>query len=163
SSTPQADGAPLLAGLPFGPGASDDNVPWAAREALLLEKYSDSLAAGGGPIELTRDDLRRFTGEGHPALPDAMFVMATILAESVEACRKGDFQLRVSSAFGPSGARMFGRFCHLSVELTQAVEAHLRAEEAHRPDAVFAEVVHLPNGRVGNILFRPLLRRHEIP
>jgi hypothetical protein len=38
-----------------------------------------------------------------------------------------------------------------------------RAEEALDPEAVFAEVVHLPQGRLGNVLFRPVLRDYEIP
>ncbi|MFI5301051.1 MAG: thiopeptide-type bacteriocin biosynthesis protein, partial [Polyangiales bacterium] len=43
------------------------------------------------------------------------------------------------------------------------VEAHHRAEEERTPDAIFAEVVHLPEGRVGNVLLRPTLRGYEIP
>jgi thiopeptide-type bacteriocin biosynthesis protein len=42
------------------------------------------------------------------------------------------------------------------------VRRHLRGEEAARPDAVFAEIVHLNEGRIGNILCRPVLRDHEI-
>ena len=50
------------------------------------------------------------------------------------------------------------------VVLRQHVEGHLRAEEALQPDAVFAEVVHLPeNGRTGNVILRPALRAYEIP
>jgi thiopeptide-type bacteriocin biosynthesis protein len=67
------------------------------------------------------------------------------------------------SASGPSGARLLGRFCHADGELRRLVRAHLAAEEAVHPDRVFAEVVHLPEGRVGNILCRPVLRGYEIP
>jgi len=67
------------------------------------------------------------------------------------------------SASGPSGARLLGRFCHADDELRRLVRAHLAAEEAVHPDRVFAEVVHLPEGRVGNILCRPVLRSYEIP
>src|SRR5262249_2895550 len=63
----------------------------------------------------------------------------------------------------PSGATLLGRFCHADPELQREVEAHVRAEEALRPDALFAEIVHLPEGRVGNVLCRPVLREYEIP
>ena len=42
------------------------------------------------------------------------------------------------------------------------VRAHLRAEEALRPGVAFAEVAHLNEGRIGNILCRPVLRDHEV-
>ena len=42
------------------------------------------------------------------------------------------------------------------------MRAHLRAEEAHAPGVVFAELVHLPEGRIGNILARPVLRDYEL-
>jgi thiopeptide-type bacteriocin biosynthesis protein len=67
------------------------------------------------------------------------------------------------SASGPSGARLLGRFCHADDELRRLVRAHLAAEEAVHQDRVFAEIVHLPEGRVGNILCRPVLRGYEIP
>ena len=43
------------------------------------------------------------------------------------------------------------------------VEQHLRAEESLRPDTIYAEIVHFPEGRIGNVLLRPLLREYEIP
>ena len=32
-----------------------------------------------------------------------------------------------------------------------------------RPDAIFAELVHLPEDRLGNIVFRPAFRAHDLP
>ena len=48
-------------------------------------------------------------------------------------------------------------------DLIRRVREHLRGEEAHKPDVAFAEIVHLPEGRLGNVILRPVLRGHEIP
>src|SRR5262249_56388228 len=68
----------------------------------------------------------------------------------------------VEGPAGSSGGRRLGRFCLGAPRLQAAVETHLRAEEALQPEAVFAEIVHLPEGRIGNVLCRPVLRGHEI-
>lgn len=65
---------------------------------------------------------------------------------------------------GPSGANLLARFRHADQRLAECVQAHVQAEEAlPSGGAVFAEIVHLPEGRVGNVLCRPVLRRYEIP
>src|SRR5712691_5115084 len=89
--------------------------------------------------------------------------MVTIAASSETTLEKGEFLVEMDGVMGPSGAIMFGRFCHADSTLQCFVEEELRAEEALYPDAVFAEIVHLPQGRLGNILSRPILREYEIP
>jgi thiopeptide-type bacteriocin biosynthesis protein len=89
--------------------------------------------------------------------------MCSLAAESDEALDRGEFKLLFRGAHGPSGARLLGRFCHADDELRSLTEQHLRAEESHSPDAIYAEVVHLPEGRLGNILSRPVMRDYEIP
>jgi thiopeptide-type bacteriocin biosynthesis protein len=89
--------------------------------------------------------------------------MATIAAASPDAVEHGDYRVHLHFASGPSGARMLGRFCHADAAIREGVEQHLAAEEALRPGALFAEIVHLPAGRIGNILARPVLRKYEIP
>ena len=89
-------------------------------------------------------------------------VMAVLGAASPAALADGKLAILMESGGGPSGANLSGRFCHASAELHEAVLEHLRAEEALAPNAVFAEIVHLNQGRIGNILCRPVLRDHEI-
>jgi thiopeptide-type bacteriocin biosynthesis protein len=96
-------------------------------------------------------------------LPDAFAVTAIVAAADETAVARGDFRVVLEGATGPSGARLLGRFCHADETLRQEVEDHLRTEESLRPDAVFAEIVHLPQGRIGNVLARPILRAYEIP
>lgn len=64
--------------------------------------------------------------------------------------------------YGPSSANLLGRFCHLSAELQQRVKHHLDQEESHSPEVIFAEVLHMPEGRPGNVIARPALRAYEL-
>ncbi len=85
-----------------------------------------------------------------------------LAATAVLARTSAGVRVVLTGANGPSGARLMGRFCHADRRLEGHVRAHLRAEEALDPDAVHAEIVHLPSGRMVNILARPALRDHEI-
>ena len=158
-----AEAAPLLAGLAFRERLERGTVPWSAREAALLRALAEALREGRSEVELTEELVERLGGAEPPPLPDAFHVMASLAAGSAEALERGDFRLELSHAAGPSGARLLGRFCHADPAIEAGVTDHLAAEEALAPDALFAEVVHLPAGRIGNILARPVLRGHEVP
>jgi thiopeptide-type bacteriocin biosynthesis protein len=163
SNAPSAEASPLLAGLAFPPPPGDEKTPWGQRHLYLLRKLDEAWTEGRTVIEIETDKIAKFAARDPLPLPDAFSAMAVLAAPSPEAVDAGDFQVLLSGFSGPSGARLLGRFCHLDPDLQAWVEAHLREEESHKPDAVYAEVVHLPQGRIGNILFRPVLREHEIP
>jgi thiopeptide-type bacteriocin biosynthesis protein len=162
SSSPTAEAAPLLAGLPLRPD-QDRSAPWSRRDTFLLDKLAQALATGSREITVEASEAATVRGDGIPPLPGAFDVLASVVAEGEQAMEHGDFQVVLHAASGPSGARLFGRFLHADDELHRFVRRHLAAEEALRPERVFAEVVHLPEGRVGNILCRPVLRGYEIP
>ncbi len=156
-----ADASPLLRDLTF-PSAAEETVPWTNRDTILLGKLSDALANGRQEIRLESADLDALAAKEPLPLPKAFAVVATVAASDDVALARGTFLVRVDSVDGPSGAKLLGRFCHADGALREHVERHLRAEEALEPEAVFAEIVHLPEGRLGNILFRPVLRTFEI-
>jgi thiopeptide-type bacteriocin biosynthesis protein len=162
SGSPLAEAAPLLAGLPFRAG-DREAMPWTGRDALLLGKLAHALAEGAGEIALEASDLEALASQQHRPLPDAFYVVATVAAESDRAIAQGAFRVLLQYVDGPPGALMLGRFCHADQTLHEFVRAHLRAEEARRPEQLFAEIVHLPDGRTGNVLCRPVLREYEIP
>jgi hypothetical protein len=156
------DTSPLLQGLDF-PSPPDEMIPWGSRESLLLRKPSEALSHGGKEIVLRPADIEEMAAKAPLPLPGAFEVTATVTAPSESAVARGDFRILLRGTRGPSGARLLGRFCHGDATLRAHVEAHLRAEEALQPEALFAEIVHLPQGRLGNILLRPVLRDYEIP
>ncbi|MEO6725746.1 MAG: lantibiotic dehydratase [Blastocatellia bacterium] len=153
---------PLLRGLAL-PSKGEWQSAWQARDAFLLRKLSEALTTGATKIELREQDIEALRAKETLLFPDAINVMCRIAAESEEAIEQGNFHILIEGAGGPSGVTLLGRFCHADADLHREVEQHLRAEESLRPDAVFAELVHLPEGRIGNVLARPVLRGYEIP
>ena len=146
-----ADPAPLLEGVrPAPPPAGE--APRGRRERRLLELLQRAWATGASEITLTRDDVTALSNDDALPLPPALAATAVL----------GRTGVVLTGASGPSGARLLGRFCHADPELDRRVRDHLRAEEALDPDAVHAEIVHLPSGRMVNVLARPVLREHEI-
>ena len=154
-------GAPLLEGLAFPSLASVPGRLLTDRDLYLMKRL---LALNGAQVwDLEDRDLAALENPEPVRLPDAFSAVASLAATDAAAMAAGDFKVWMEHLHGPSGARLLGRFCHGDAELEAKVRAHLLAEEALRPELVFAEVVHQPDGRIGNILARPTLRKYEIP
>jgi thiopeptide-type bacteriocin biosynthesis protein len=148
---------PLLADVALGRAGTrtvserGDLAAW--RSELLLR----ARLAPDGVVTLTEAELARL---GEPGAPGPGFgVMATLLAPASTAEPLGVLQ-GLSSASSP--AHLSGRFCWLDEALAAGARADLEDQERRDPGRVYAEVVHAPEGRVGNVIARPRLRRTEI-
>ena len=153
SSSPAAEASPLIAGVPL-PGAPAHAVQWEPVHSLLLAKVHEAQQKGEREIRLDERELEDAGIQAALPLPASLAVMGVVL---------GPGRVELTGAVGPSGARLLGRFCHADADLAAKVRELLRAEEAADPERVYAEIVHLPEGRVGNVTMRPPLRRYEIP
>ena len=164
-------------GLPFGQAGGDASelargldmaaapvktYRWGHREQYLFSRVQGTI--GGARIEMDLDDtdIRELTPEPQLPFPDAFEVTVVLVAESAMAIDRGDFRVMIRGWWGPSGARLLGRFCH-DPEMREHVCRHLRAEERLDQDAIFADVVFLPSPRMRTLVSRPVLRQHEIP
>lgn len=161
-SNPVDESAPLLEGIEL-PTEGEPPSRWTTRGTWLLARLVEAVREGRDEIRLADADLGELEEPERPPLPDAVEVMATIVAPSADAVDRGEFRVVVHGVNGAPGVRLLGRFCHADENLHALVARHLRQEEAQRPEAAFAEIVHLAEGRLGNILCRPVLRGHEIP
>ncbi len=155
SNRASPEDSPLLAGLGIGARALDEGTPLRERDIFLFGKAL-AAARSRAPWNLSDEDLTALKAERPTHMPSSFAVFAGLGKDA------GGLRMHLHSASGPSAANLLGRFCHGDPRLTHLVRDHLRKEEAFDADAIFAEIVHLPEGRVGNVLLRPLLRDYEI-
>ena len=160
---PHVPGSPLLAGLDIGAAGGRGNVAErdGARGALAA-RLLDLGAEIPANLELDDELLKRLAPAEGGTLPDALAIHFDLVANSEEAVCRGDYRILYHGGFGPSGARMLGRFSDLDPVLLAKVRGHLCEEEELAPGSVLAEIVHTPEGRVGNVVRRPHVREVEL-
>lgn len=156
------EASPLLRGLGLARPPASSGEMISDSQLFLLQKVVDCAREGKQQLQLQVADLPA-NEERYSSLPDALAVTVAIAAESTSSIEDGNFELHLLNISGPSGARLLGRFCHADPNLEACVRHHLREEELQHPDAIFAEIVYLPEGRHGNLVCRPVLRDYEIP
>lgn len=165
-STSGMEESPLIDKLPIGNGYTMSETTEVSDAAKFKWKiYQEVLKTGKTEIVIddkTIEDLAK--GEQTPdGLADSAYLMAKIVAASSAEIDQGNYKMILHAPSGPSGANLLGRFCHLNPEIEKLARDILQQEEKHDTDSVYAEIVHLPESRVGNILMRPILRKYEIP
>ncbi len=163
-----SDSTPLLANLFVNvenksQAINHQSTNWSS---FLWAKLQEALLMNFTEIEITDEKIRSiFTNQesSEDVLPDSIYTLGSIIASSSEEIDKGNFLVYHEATAGPSAINLLGRFCHMSNELTNHAREAIRKEEATRPDCIFAEILHIPQARLGNILMRPVLRDYEIP
>jgi thiopeptide-type bacteriocin biosynthesis protein len=153
----------LLEDVPFANSGADETVRWSARERVLLRWLVEAAATATTVLRLSPADIESIAEPRPLPLPDAFAALFRLSALDPSSIDAGDFEFSVEFVSGPAGANLLGRFCQANATLSAAVREHLRAEEQHHPDALYAEIVHLPEGRIGNVLLRPTLRTWDLP
>lgn len=130
-------------------------------QEFLLDTVISCLRKGSNEVRLKLSDVPHFQSE-RLQLPTSFCLHVELIAPSKKAFAAGDFQVLVNNTHGPDGARTLTRFCDVEPKLTEPIREYLRNVQLREPDGVLAEVVHLPEGRYGNVLHRPVLRDYEI-
>ena len=157
-----AANAPLLEEVVVRNDASSDTIPWNNMRQFQLKRYMACLQEQQSEVILTEDDINSLASAATTPIPDSFYLMGSIVSKSATAIDKGDYLFDFSSCGGPSSGNLLGRFCHGDPTLKKLVRECLDEEAAQQPDVIYAEIIHLPEARTGNILLRPQLRDYEI-
>lgn len=145
--------SPLLEELALPPSDQEGTVTWNQHQTWRWNLLQDALHRQQYTVEITDAMLQDFTAS-EDDLPPSMSVMF----RHVEGER-----LYLDSVGGASATNLLNRFAHADPNIYRVVQDICDQEQQHNPEVIFVEIVHLPESRVGNIMFHPTSREYEIP
>lgn len=154
--------APLLDDIVIRGNTEPDTISWNKMRQFQVKRYLECIQQQQTEITLTDADIDSLSAADDAPVPDSFYLMGSIVSGSAQAIDEGDYLFDFSSCGGPSAANLLGRFCHGDDLLKEKVQECLREEARNNPDTIYAEIIHLPEARTGNILLRPQLRDYEI-
>lgn len=137
--------------------SQQETVPqlrWSKVEQFLHQKIQGHSPVTQYSIAIAEDDLKDIAPNWND-LPASMSVMFRLVSN--------DQQVYIESAGGASAVNLLGRFAHADERINELVCAVTREEQLNEPNAIYAEIIHLPESRIGNILLHPVFRDYEIP
>jgi thiopeptide-type bacteriocin biosynthesis protein len=132
-----------------------NNMLWDVHAKFRFDLYLKAQKENLASIAITDEDINQFKVPNHP-LPDSMAFMGELLQED-------EVTKIVWGGMSNNATILPGRFGHLDKSISDLCVDIAKKEEALQPDKVFAEIVHISEGRLGNILTRPHYRKYEIP
>ena len=160
-----SDCLPLLNGLVVPSTTSTPSLLWDELAKLKYRLVTKARVEKTKAVRIDDHDLSAISAEDSlpTPLPESAYVAGTIVAASPQRIDDQKFKFFLGSFLGPSCANLLGRFAQNNSELEENLRNSLQEEEETDPNTIYAEVIHLPEARVGNILARPTLRKYEIP
>ncbi|WP_298900862.1 lantibiotic dehydratase family protein [uncultured Psychroserpens sp.] len=132
------------------------DIKWSSVHDFLQKKLISAFQNNETTISISKHDFEN-VDENWNDLQDTFSCMIEIF--EIEGKQKIKFEGSGSS----SAANLLGRFCHGDKEIERLVQEISDIESQMNSNKIIAEIVHLPESRVGNILMRPNLRAYEIP
>lgn len=161
----KADNLPLLDNLVIPSNLKSDTTEWTPLSRWKYKIYQEAIAKKQLVVEITDQMINSYkeANEITPTLTKGFYIFGNLIANSAESIDNGNFKFNLYTMTGSSGIKLLGRFGHGNPSLTDKLKEAAKLEDSYIADAIYAEIAHLPEARVGNILMRPHLRTYEIP
>ncbi|MEJ5105373.1 lantibiotic dehydratase family protein [Chryseobacterium sp. MYb328] len=142
--------------LPVSEKNKKINIEFNLVQKILNDKLQNALWENQYKIELLDDDFKELD-ENWDDLPDTISFLTEIISDN------GKEKLFLNGSSGSSAANLLARFCSERSEIHNLTKAIAQKEESLNPEYILAEVIHLPEARIGNVVRRPTIRNYEIP
>lgn len=151
------DISPLVEGIwSAGSGSGEQTLKIPQEHTYLLQKVAEAQLTGAFQIDINEDDLRTIEPR-QPYLPLTNTAMFSVIREN------GREKLVLDSFGGATGTFLLGRFGHTDPSVLHLLQEISQAEDNCLPEVIFADIVHLPEARTGNVIIRPQLKTYQIP
>jgi thiopeptide-type bacteriocin biosynthesis protein len=153
----KADLSPLVEGVPMGSeGARSRSLSIPKEHDFIVQKVAEAQLSRQFQVILSEEDLRGMdtVEQNLPLTNTAMF---SVLRE------QGKEYIVLDTFGGTTGTFLLGRFGHTDPAVLNMLQEISRTEDEAMPEAIFADIVHLPEARTGNVIIRPALKNYQIP
>jgi lantibiotic dehydratase domain protein len=146
---------PLLAGLP-SPVRSDQALqPLPSLLSLFLEKkYDEAIKTGSKEIEITDDDLNLF--EENEVNNGQYCAKFSVISNDENPI------IQLNTIIGDPTSRLISRFEYLDPKIEKLANEINGHDVVDYKDFIVAEIMHLPEDRIGNIQMHPKNRKYGI-
>jgi lantibiotic biosynthesis protein len=150
NNTPIADGLIL-------PESKEGNIKFSQNsfQQFLFNEFLKANKSDDFEVILTEKDLQQFATNNPKTAPSTSIMFRLTGDENVP--------IYVEGISGSSAVNLLGRFAHADSNVLEIIQNIAKQERAKSPNVIFAEIVHLPENRIGNILLHPPFRDYEIP
>ena len=145
--------SPLLEKLviPAKKDRDEYEMKWSKAEQWLFDRLI--AARDAKEIVINEAELEGFVTD-FSKYPPSLSVMFSVLDND---------RIIFRGCSGSSAANLLGRFAHADEKIENLVLRITEQEQLQNDNVHFAEIIHLPEDRVGNILLHPAFRDYEIP
>lgn len=127
-------------------------IKWNKQQQILFDKIIAASRAEENIVYFNDSDAVQFDSITE-MLPTTMAIMFKVAGNYIY----------LQSCGGSSAANLLGRFAHGNYDIKDTLSDIAKHEELDTKGKILAEIVHLPESRIGNILLRPAFRNYEIP
>ena len=150
NSTPIAEGLVL-------PNKKQTTVRFSQNDfqQKLFNRWLEAIQKDELQVNLGEDFFKDFTSQ-NTKLPPSSSIMFRLTGDE-------EFPIFFEGISGSSAVNLLGRFAYADKDVLEIIQEIADEEQAKNSDVIFAEIVHLPENRIGNILLQPPFRDYEIP
>ena len=135
---------------------SVEQINWHPVNRILYDKLVSAGTKQQAIIHLSAKDFKD-TDINNKSIPETfstMFHLVRINGTDIPV---------ITNTGGSSAGNLAARFAYIDDNILKYIRQIAQKENEMFPEKILAEIVHLPESRVGNILMRPKIREYEIP